>query len=374
MQGDVDHDDLIIDAMQYTRWKQIKSVLKLNCNLSTPKRGTENYNPCAKYDYIFKCMCSNMNFITKKADDDACVDETTWSFSGMGGEASGQIKNKPGVTKGGQTVMIHDVRRRYPRAYFHRHALVKKIDGFTQQGPNELYELLQQVSKLTRDTPTISTNNDATPPATKIYERGRFHVTADNHFSGDAIARYCGEQGYGLTCTTRRDRTPKSIDKKYLNLAKQQDHFGKRCKAARYEKPIIAVKRVEATETTKSYTHILTSFQSTGTTNITCVNALEENSRFFTKRERGRGDEKRVWAIENNHPRQLYLTTYSQIDTVDHLLKHCYIFFLSWKYWHSPMRHAFALVIIAAYEMYNECADGLLDADWKVEVKDRPNF
>ncbi len=33
----------------------------------------------------------------------------------------------------------------------------------------------------------------------------------------------------------------------------------------------------------------------------------------------------------------------------------------------------FALVIIAAYKMYNECADGLLDDDWKVEVKVQSN-
>jgi len=245
-----------------------------------------------------------MNLFTKRADKDACVDETTWAFSGMGGAASGRVHNKPGVTKGGQTVMLFDVGRRYPRAYFHRHGLVQKNDGFSMQGPNELYELLQQVKDLTINNPSAETIL-STKHQRKIYEKGTTHVTADNHFSGDKMAEYCGENGFGLTCTTRRDRLPKSVDKKYFHHFTQQDTHGKRCKAARYKNPIIAVKEVKATESTKAYTHIITSFQSTGTTNITCVNALEKAGRFFTKRERGRDKEKRVWAIKNNRPRQL---------------------------------------------------------------------
>lgn len=135
-----------------------------------------------------------------------------------------------------------------------------------------------------------------------------------------------------MTCTTKCDQTPKSTDKKYLHHATQQDTYKKQCTAAQYENPIIAVRQVQATETTKAYSHILTSFQSTGTTNLTSVNAWEKNHYFFTKRERGHNKEKRTWVIENNHPRQLYLSTYCIIDNVDHLLKHCNLFFLSWQY------------------------------------------
>lgn len=113
---------------------------------------------------------------------------------------------------------------------------------------------------------------------------------------------YCGENGFGFTCTTRRDRLPKGIDKKYFHHSTQQDTYRKRCKAARYENPIIAVKKVEGTESTRAKTHIITSFHPKGTTNLTCVNALEKAGFFFTKCERGRDKEKRVWAIENNHP------------------------------------------------------------------------
>ncbi len=54
MLNDVDHDDCIMNSMSYYRWIKIKSVLKLNNNDKTPKQGDVNYNPCAKYDYIFK--------------------------------------------------------------------------------------------------------------------------------------------------------------------------------------------------------------------------------------------------------------------------------------------------------------------------------
>jgi hypothetical protein len=30
--------------------------------------------------------------------------------------------------------------------------------------------------------------------------------------------------------------------------------------------------------------------------------------------------------------------------------------------------------IVAAYDMYKECCDGLLDATWKVDVKDRMTY
>ncbi len=57
---------------------------------------------------------------------------------------------KPGVNKGGQTVMLYDVGRHYPRAYFHRHLQVKKDSHFTTQGANEVYEFIQRVGLLVK--------------------------------------------------------------------------------------------------------------------------------------------------------------------------------------------------------------------------------
>ncbi len=77
------HDDCIMNAMSYSCWIKIMSVLKLNHNNMTPKQGDTSYNLCAKYDYIFKTTICNMNNITEKASDNGCIDETTWAFLDM---------------------------------------------------------------------------------------------------------------------------------------------------------------------------------------------------------------------------------------------------------------------------------------------------
>ena len=62
-----------------------------------------------------------------------------------------------------------------------------------------------------------------------------------------------------------------------------------------------------------------------------------------------------------------YLLTYSRIDSIDHLIKNARFFYRSWKYCHSPANHVKALVIVAAYNMYLECVEGVLDPEWKLE-------
>ena len=46
----------------------------------------------------------------------------------------------------------------------------------------------------------------------------------------------------------------------------------------------------------------------------------------------------------------------------------------SWKYWHAPYLHAKSMGIIAAFDMYNECCDGLLDASWAIPKKKQMKF
>ena len=48
--------------------------------------------------------------------------------------------------------------------------------------------------------------------------------------------------------------------------------------------------------------------------------------------------------------------------------------YITWKYWHVPYLHAKSMGIIAAYNMYNECCDGLLDASWAIPKKRRMGF
>ena len=69
--------------------------MKLNNNSTEPKRGTANYDPCCKYDMIFKVLVHNMNYVTKYADLDPSMDESTWGFGGFSGDAGWRLMNKP---------------------------------------------------------------------------------------------------------------------------------------------------------------------------------------------------------------------------------------------------------------------------------------
>ena len=52
-----------------------------------------------------------------------------------------------------------------------------------------------------------------------------------------------------------------------------------------------------------------------------------------------------------NKARQLYLRTYSRIDSIDHLIKNFRMKYRCWKYWHSPMIHVVSLEVVVDYEM-----------------------
>jgi hypothetical protein len=48
--------------------------------------------------------------------------------------------------------------------------------------------------------------------------------------------------------------------------------------------------------------------------------------------------------------------------------------YITWKYWHAPYLHAKSMGLIAAYDMYNEFCDCLLDASWAIPKKKRMGF
>lgn len=93
------YDQLIADSMSRERFKDIKRYFKLCMVYDECKKGTPGYDPCAKYDPVWRCVIHNMNNVTAKADKDNTLDETTWGFSGYSGEAGGRLLNKP-VSKG----------------------------------------------------------------------------------------------------------------------------------------------------------------------------------------------------------------------------------------------------------------------------------
>jgi hypothetical protein len=111
----------IANAFTKTRWLQLKRVFKLNDNATEKKKkGEPGYDPAYKYNMIFDVIIANVNYITKYAALDLCGDETTYAHEGYGEDQSGLvhlIMGKPGVTCGGQIIVVNDVGRIRPRAY-----------------------------------------------------------------------------------------------------------------------------------------------------------------------------------------------------------------------------------------------------------------
>jgi hypothetical protein len=357
MEG-ADSDLLVQQSITHTRWLQIKRVLKLNNNQTSPKRGQEGYNPAFKFDLLYDVLISNLNAVTKYADLDQCGDETTWGHGGYGEAGSGlagRIMGKPGITRGGQIVIISDVSSCRPRGYIHRHKLHERPRGYVE-GPNEVRMMVEQILPLIQGQ---------VPDSRRQIWRSMPHMTWDNYFSGCNILNYLGGLGFGATMTCRRDRLPKEIPE--ANLHKKKTDSSPRPKAARFFHPINVVKTFPAVGDQKAYRRVHTSFQSTSSCNLSTVNAMTTCSMSIRRRERGRGENKRYWGIEMNHARTLYLGSYFRIDCIDHLIQNAQMFYRSWKYWHSPVLHGKALAVVVAYDMYIECCEGKLNADWKIQ-------
>jgi hypothetical protein len=124
------------------------------------------------------------------------------------------------------------------------------------------------------------------------------HIVADNHFSGDEVMKLFGKKGYSCTMTNLRDRFPQGL-KEYLHHGKVSNGCAK-AKAMCYAMPIIVIKQCPAVNESKAFTQTLVSFQSTGVMNICGVNNLLSVTNYVSKKVRGKGNQKRVWGIEQN--------------------------------------------------------------------------
>ena len=233
--------------------------------------------------------------------------------------------------------MIFDVGRRYPRTYVHRNKYMERPEGFGQQGPSEIYHLLNKIDDhvegRAEEQATFEVDDYILGNLTyknKTIYKSPPHITADNHFSGDNVLHYGGAKGYGLTLTCRRDRLPVGLKHYFRHGKELSTRYA--CKVMRYENPIVAIKQVTATETTKPYTKTHVSFQSTGSTNIRGVNNLPSCGLYVTPKSRGQGCNKRTWRIEQNEGRQTYLSTYYGVDNVDHMISIAGIRYTTWKY------------------------------------------
>ena len=119
------YNSAIAESIVMERWKNIKRFFKLNNNMTAKPRGMDGYDPCAKYDFIYKCLVHNMNYLILRADLDETIDETAWGFGGYCSESGGCLRDKK-VPKGGQLTMLYDINCSYPCSYIHCHKLQKR--------------------------------------------------------------------------------------------------------------------------------------------------------------------------------------------------------------------------------------------------------
>ncbi len=362
------YNPVISSTMTYSRWRQLKGNMKLCLFYEEKKKGEDGYDPTIKYRKIWDVLTYNLNQFVERGGLDLTVDETTWS-NGSYAEIHSKIRNKPGASKGGQHTLVVDSVSRFIYGYTPRHKHFKRVAPFTQEGPAEVKQILDILDPI-----VIGVEKEEHDKRRQFFPE-KPSLGMDNHFSGGPVRDEIGERGYGGIWTTRRDWLPKGC-KDYFHHIKATPVDG-RSKAARFEQPIVAVMNVfhPPESAKKSYTALHVSFQSTGSCNITAVNTLKEVNLYVRQREKGRGKSKRFWAIEMNQGRELYLKTYSAIDKIDQMLKNWFIFYVSWKWWHAPMRHGKALAYCMAYQMYRECALGFADPEWKLDKPmDGPEF
>ncbi len=120
----------------------------------------------------------------------------------------------------------------------------------------------------------------------------------DNLFSGDEVVPYLGEGGWKGTMMCRCNCLPKSVPRKYFNFIKAAP-VNARSNGAQFEQPIVAVKHVKHQDSNTvnekmDYVLCHVSFQSTGGTNISTVNALSSVILYVQDRSKGRGQQKRT--------------------------------------------------------------------------------
>jgi hypothetical protein len=199
----------------------------------------------------------------------------------------------------------------------------------------------------------IGTTQDPTDKRKQVFSKC-VHITMDNLFSGDEVLHYLGEGGWKGTMTCRQDHLPKAVPKKYFNFVKAAP-VNTRSKVAQFEKPIVAVKHVKQPDSDtekdnkKDYILCHVSFQSTGGTNISTVNALSSVDLYVPDCSKGRGQQKKTWGIEMNEARETYLKNYSAVDKIDQMLLHWDLSYRSWRWWHAPTRHVQAIAMSMAY-------------------------
>eukprot|EP00957_Ditylum_brightwellii_P166559 12678488-Ditylum_brightwellii.AAC.1 len=115
--------------------------------------------------------------------------------------------NKPGVSKGGQMILVCDQDWFHPHAYVHHHKMWDKPTGFTE-GINEVRTIIGKLNDMII--------GDGDKNVYKIFTKQPV-ITWDNYFSGNTIFDYARIKGFGLLMTMRRDMLLKGVPPQYLH-------------------------------------------------------------------------------------------------------------------------------------------------------------
>jgi hypothetical protein len=106
------------------------------------------------------------------------LNETSWSNSSYANVHS-NLKGKK-TDRGGQHVMLLDVRRQYIYAWTPRHSFSPKNKDFTATGQAEVIRLIEQMGPLMVDAPQEEGD-------TRQIFNEPVYITMDNYFSGDNV-------------------------------------------------------------------------------------------------------------------------------------------------------------------------------------------
>jgi hypothetical protein len=303
-----------MEAMHFRRWLNIKACLKQNEFWAERKKTDEGYHLMQKYCLVWEVMTHNMNELIFKLT----MDKTTWPNS-IYADIQVHLQEKK-TDKGGQHVLLLDPKRQYIHAWTPHHKYFEVVSPITATGPAQVKHLVGMITHLVI---VIGTTKDPTDKRKQIFSEC-VHIAMNNFFSGDEVLCYLGEGGCKGTMTCRCDHLPKSVLKKYFNFIKAA-LVNAISKVAQFELPIIAVKHVKHQDSDtvtekKDYVLCHVSFQSTGGTNISTVNALSLVDSYVRECNKGRGSQKRTWGIEMNEARETYMKNYSAVDKIDQML------------------------------------------------------
>eukprot|EP00957_Ditylum_brightwellii_P045068 3418435-Ditylum_brightwellii.AAC.1 len=152
------------------------------------------------------------------------------------------IINKPGISKGGQIVLLCDQYGICLHAYAHHHKLWDWPTDFTE-GTNE-----ERIVIIKLDDMIIA---EGDKQVKKIF-MNRPTIKWDKYLSQNTIFDYAGGNGFGLLVTVRQDMLPKGVLPQYL-CKKPTDPGNLSAKCACYNKQIVMVMNKEDPVTYKKH-------------------------------------------------------------------------------------------------------------------------